>query len=85
MQVIDFHGNLDDYLLDDRRKISKAHLDSVCKFQQGKKTCRYIMLSTNGYVCVKKTIVRTTLDERAKQNKMTAQADNCEGLGTYKK
>ena len=85
MQIIDSHGDLNEYLFDRKKKITKSHLESVCKFRQGKKTCRYIMLGTKGYVCMKKSPIRTTLDERGKQNKMTAQGDNCEGLGNYKK
>jgi len=85
MQTIDLHGNLDKYLFDKKRKIPKIHLESICKYTQGKKTCRYIMLGAKGFVCMKKSLVRTTLDDMVKNNKIIAQGDNCEGLGTYKK
>ena len=84
MQAIDIKGKLGEYLLDKQRSIPKAHLNSVCKFKQGKKTCRYISLTVNGYVCVKKTPMRAALDQRVKEKKMNAEGDNCEGLGKYK-
>ena len=81
MYGVDFNNQLFDYLLDDKRKISKAHLQSVCKIEQKEKTCRYISLSKNGYVCMKKSPVKLELDDMVNNNKMSAQADNCEGLG----
>ena len=53
MYGVDFNNQLCEYLLDDNRKISKVHLESVCKIEQKEKTCRYIALSKNGYVCMK--------------------------------
>ena len=85
MQAIDLNGDLNEYLFDEQRKINKAHLKSVCKFKHGDKTCRYICLCVNGYVCVKKTKMKNALDENVKKNKMSAKGDNCEGLGIYKK
>jgi len=55
MYGVDFNNQLTEYLLDENRKIPKAHLDSVCKIEQKEKTCRYIALSKIGYVCMKKS------------------------------
>ena len=66
----------------EKRKISKAHLDAVCKIEQKEKTCRYIGLSKIGYVCMKKSPVKDKLDEMVKERNMIARSDNCEGLGT---
>jgi hypothetical protein len=81
MYGIDFNNQLVDYLLDDDRKIPKAHLEGVCKIEQKDKTCRFIALSKIGYVCMKKSPAKVKLDEMAKDGNMVAQSDNCEGLG----
>ncbi len=82
MQAVDHDGAMNDYLTDERRKIPDAHLHSVCKLKQGAKTCRYIgLVPSLGFVCAKKTPMKTMLDERAIEGKMKAVGDNCEGLG----
>jgi len=81
MQAVDIKGQLAKYFLDDSRKIPKAHQNSVCKLRQGSVTCRYVCLSTKGYVCVKHTPMRETLDQLVAQDKMSAKGNNCAGLG----
>lgn len=81
MYGVDFNNELNEYLLDKKRKISKAHLDSVCKIYCKNETCRYLALSIIGYICMKKSPAKNKLDELAISKKMRAQADNCEGLG----
>lgn len=81
MYSIDFQNQLNDYLLDPNRKIPKIHLDTVCKIYQKEDTCRYISLSSIGYVCMKKSPAKEKLDEWADAKNMSARADNCEGLG----
>ena len=63
MYGIDFNNQLTEYLLDEKRKIPKAHLVSVCKIEQKEKTCRYISLSQIGYVCMKKSPAKKKLDQ----------------------
>ncbi len=81
MYGIDFNNQLSDYLLDEDRKITKAHLEGVCKIEQKKETCRFIALSKIGYVCMKKSPAKNKLDEMSNSGSMSAQSDNCEGLG----
>jgi len=82
MQAVDHDGAMNDYLTDEKRKIPEAHLHSICKLKQGSKTCRYIgLVPSLGFVCAKKTPMKTMLDERAAGAKMSAIGDNCEGLG----
>lgn len=81
MYGIDFNNQLSDYLLDENRKISKAHLESVCKIGQKEKACRYISLSKIGFVCMKKSPAKEKLDEMVDNEQMSARSDNCEGLG----
>ena len=81
MYGIDFNNQLGEYLLDEKRKIPKAHLAAVCKIEQKEKTCRYIALSKIGHVCMKKSPAKLKLNQLVKENKMIAHADNCEGLG----
>ncbi len=81
MYTVDFNNQLGEYLLDEERKISKAHLQAVCQVEKKEKTCRYIGLSKNGFVCMKKSPVKAKLDEMVREKNMIAAADNCEGLG----
>ena len=81
MYEIDVNNQLGEYLLDDKRKISKVHLNSVCKIGQGEEACRYIALSQIGYVCMKKSPARATIDMWSRTDKFSAKEDNCEGLG----
>ena len=81
MYAVDFQNQLNDYLLDKHRKIPKAHLDAVCKIYKKAKTCRYLALSKIGFVCMKKSPAKEKLDQMARDKKITARADNCEGLG----
>ena len=85
MQAVDLNNEMNDFFGDEQRKIPQAHLDSVCKLKQGEKTCRYISLTVNGFICTKKTPIKSMLDQRVLDNKMSAKGDNCEGLGQYEK
>lgn len=81
MHAVDFDGKMNDYISDPERKISKAHLESVCRTGKQEKTCRYVGLGPNGFFCAKKTPIKSALDERAESGKSVARGDNCEGLG----
>ena len=81
MNLIDLKGEMGEYLLDKERKIPKAHLNSVCKIYNKNSTCRYIFLSPEGFVCVKKSPLKKTMDAMSQDKKIVAQGDNCEGLG----
>jgi hypothetical protein len=81
MYGVDFHNQLGEYLLDEERKIPKAHLNSVCKIRMKEKTCRYISLSKIGYVCMKNSPAKEKLDELVKTNNMIAKSDKCIRLG----
>ena len=59
---------------------SESHVDDVCKKGQGAATCRYLMYSSNGFVCGKNGEMRELVDRRAREGTMTAQSDNCEGV-----
>ena len=80
MKMIDTNGDLGDYLLDPNRKISKSHLDKVCKIYKKEKTCRYIGLSVNGHVCMKNSPMDSTLLQLSMEGKISARSDNCEGM-----
>jgi hypothetical protein len=73
------------YLLDERLKIPKSHLQIVCKSGCGEKTCRYISLTVKGFLCVKNTPLRSKIDglvqaARRGEGNFTAKGDNCEGM-----
>jgi hypothetical protein len=81
MYFIDSKNEFNDYLLDPKRKINRTHLQTVCKLYQKEKTCRYISLSIIGYVCMKNSPAQEYLNNLVETKKMSAMADNCEGLG----
>jgi hypothetical protein len=86
MQGIDLQGQFDKYVLDKERRITSAHLHTVCKYKCAEKTCRYILLTNdNSFICVKKTPLKSMLDRAVKRETISAVADNCEGLGKYAK
>lgn len=80
MQAIDHNGDMADIMLDEKRRIPRAHLDNVCKIHQGKQTCRYIGLGVKGFVCVKHSPIHTTLDEQVEKNQISSCGDNCGGM-----
>lgn len=72
------------YLLDDGIRIPKSHL-KVCNIGKSDKTCRYLCLTMNGYVCSKNTPIKESIDKQVMlsfngKGKFTAIGDNCEGL-----
>jgi len=60
-------------------KINKDHLIAICKLSCGKDTCRYLGLTGDGWVCLKLTEMRATID--ARKDQMAAQGNNCDGVG----
>ena len=62
-------------------KISEIHLKQVCKIGQGNKCCRYLVVGSQGFECVKHTAIKDLLDSRVEDKLMVAQGDNCAGWG----
>jgi len=81
MKAINLKDKIDKYCNRQDLKIPKAHLETVCKIRQKKDTCKYICLLPDGYICVKKTDIKEAIDEAAKEKRIIALGDNCEGLG----
>ena len=84
MQAVDLKGIMDEYFSDENRKIDNDKLHNICRYHKKEKTCKYISLIPNGFICVKNTPLKNILDGRAKNNLMVAKGDNCKGLGTKK-
>ena len=80
MQSVDLRGDYTEYLLDKRKKIPQGHLETICAYKQGEKTCRYICLTVNGHICIKKTPIKEMIDKQVEENNMKAIGNNCEGL-----
>jgi hypothetical protein len=58
------------------KEMTEEWLNTVCKFKQGAKTCRYIGLGAEGFMCMKTDAsLRAAVDARA--DKMSAKGDNC--------
>ena len=61
--------------------IEEKHLKKICLIGHGKKCCRYIGLTGNGFECLKEDIaMKIILDKRVENNSMVAQGDNCSGV-----
>ena len=79
---LNFEGDFGKYLNNPNLKIPNAHLNKVCKRRQGSSTCRYISLTLQGFVCVKNTPLKASIDKEVAQNeKWRAKGDNCDGFG----
>ena len=76
---IDFDIEL--LLKDADKKLSESQKNELCKIRQGEKTCRYIMLGPQGYVCMKNTKIKKSIDNLCNDGQMIAIGDNCGGLG----
>jgi hypothetical protein len=55
------------------------HVKNVCKIGQGNTCCRYLVIGSSGFECVKNTDMKAYLDSRVAMETMDARADNCEG------
>jgi len=62
-------------------KISKIHLNQVCKIGQGNECCRYLMDGPEGLECVKHTSIKELVDRRVEDKLRVYQGDNCAGWG----
>jgi len=62
-------------------KISKIHLNQVCKIGQGNECCRYITVGPQGFGCEKHSDLKGVLDAKVNAGEMVAQGDNCAGWG----
>jgi len=51
----------------------------VCKIGQGHMCCRYLVMGTRGFECVKHSAMATLLDNRVETETITARGDNCDG------
>jgi hypothetical protein len=78
MYTVDKKSEFGKYLLDKSKKIPKSHLITVCKKGCGEKTCKYISLTINGFVCIKNTPLKQKIDSQS--DKFKAKGNNCEGL-----
>ena len=52
---------------------------NVCKAGQGNACCRYLVIGTRGFECVRDTEMKAYLDARVAMEMMVARADNCNG------
>jgi hypothetical protein len=55
------------------------HVKNVCKIGQGNTCCRYLVIGTQGFECVKNTDMKDYLDSRVAMETMVARGNNCEG------
>ena len=63
---------------------SKEHLKEVCKFTQGRLTCRYLCMHPGKETmehCAKGSDLQSTIDARG--DTMKAKGDNCSGIPDF--
>ena len=58
------------------------HVRNVCKIGQGNVCCRYLVLSGQGFECMKGSEMKAYLDSRVAMETMVARGDNCPGKET---
>ena len=59
--------------------IPEDHLEKVCKFGSGPEVCVYLVMTPEGFSCVKNDEgFRPQIE--ARKSEMVAQGDNCKGL-----
>ncbi|PCI20155.1 hypothetical protein COB64_02490 [Candidatus Wolfebacteria bacterium] len=56
------------------------HIEKTCKPGKGKKTCRYLTMTSNGWSCAKYNSIKDTIDDRVSKGEMKAVGDNCDGI-----
>lgn len=54
-------------------------IEEVCKIGHGNECCRYLVIGSKGFECMKNTEMKHLLDSRVQNKMMTARGDNCEG------
>ncbi len=55
------------------------HVKNVCKVGQSHACCRYMVIASMGFECMKNTELKAYLDARVAMETMVARGDNCEG------
>jgi len=83
MKAIDLRDKISELLGREDLRIDEKKRNKVCLFHASKKTCRYIILTAEGYCCCKNTKIASSIDDLVKNKVMRASGDNCEGLGSY--
>lgn len=58
---------------------NEDHVKKVCRSKQGKRTCRYLSLSTVSH-CEKGSFIGELANSRVKEGVMKARGDNCDGI-----
>ena len=52
---------------------------NICKAGQGNACCRYLVIGTMGFECVRDADLKAYLDARVAMETMVARGDNCSG------
>ena len=82
MKAIDFREKIQELLDNESLCIDQKKLNKICKLHQSEKTCRYIILTAEGYFCCKNTKIAEAINEIVDNGAMKATGDNCNGLKT---
>lgn len=65
---------------------AKAHIKKVCKMGQGASCCKYLVMGTKGFECMKTDPKnKKVIDDNWATTPHVAQGDNCPGFGVEEK
>lgn len=62
-----------------KNKKMNNQIKNICKIGQIHDCCRYLVMGTKGFECMKNTSMSTLLDKRVETETIVARGDNCEG------
>jgi hypothetical protein len=60
--------------------IDNDKVKNICKYNQNKLSCRYLLRINNNFICGKNTLINKTFDDLVKKKQMVSEGDNCEGI-----
>lgn len=61
------------------------YIKQICKIGQGGACCKYLVMGTEGFECMKvNSAYKALIDEKWAKEQHVAQGDNCEGQANLK-
>lgn len=63
----------------------KEYAKNICKSNQDKKQCSFLGVTANGFECWKESVIKTQIDKKRTDGKITAMGNYCIGYEKSKK
>ena len=61
-------------------RIDNDKVKNICKLNQNKLSCRYLMKINNNFICAKNTLMNKTFDDLVEKKQMVSEGNNCAGI-----